>query len=191
MRFEVQEIEDDGEALHWAMGCVLAGYREGAMIALQAKPARWLFAIVMLGLAWREFFAPLLTLAYKLGDAPLARLLGRLTPGDDYRRFIPLMDATPLWIQAMWVMSAVLLIAAAVALLWKKRAAFGLFASAMLLEIAGTLISRQIPAYHAAFAFTSFHWMRDVAIPAAQIVSPVLMAVALWAMTERTPRSSS
>ena len=75
-------------------------------------------------------FATALTLAYRLHYVRGAAFLGTFTPGDDYRRFIPLMDATPWWIHTLWVTAAVLFVACAVQLLRKRRAAFLLFAAA-------------------------------------------------------------
>jgi hypothetical protein len=48
--------------------------------------------------AFRALFAPLMVLSYRLGDIGVTQALGGLTPGDDYRRFIPLMDTVPGWL---------------------------------------------------------------------------------------------
>jgi hypothetical protein len=185
MRNELDEIDDDVEALRWAIGSVLASYRERLMSMLDRPTVRWLFAFLVVVLGVREFFAPALTFAYRFGDLPLAQTLGGFTPGDDYRRFIPLMEATPLWLLGMWVASGATFLASAMMLVWKRQAAFLCFVAAVFLEIASGLIARTLPEYQAAFSFGSFRWVRDAVIPAAQITLPLAMTVAFWAMTSR------
>ena len=75
------------------------------------------------GLGWpdrasgdaREFFAPLLIFAYRMHDLGLAHFLGLRTAGDDYRRLIPVMDATPSWLPVLWVAAGLLFLVA----LWR------------------------------------------------------------------------
>ena len=126
-------------------------------------------------------FATVFTIAYRLHDLDAAAFLGPITPGDDYRRFIPLMDATPWWLHALWVTAAVLLVASAVELLRKRRAAFLLFAVAWISGAAGNLISQSLPAYRAAFSFSAPLFLRDYFIPAVTALVPVFLALALWA----------
>ena len=115
-----------------------------------------------------------------------------VTPGDDYHRFIPLMNAIPFWLQGMWVMSGMLFLASAWLLLRNNRAAFEFFVLALELELIAMMFEHAVPAYREAFSFSSPNFRRDVVIPVAQIVSPFLIAGVLWLMTRRvsTPRSN-
>ena len=102
MQNELQVIEDDHVALNWAIGCVIVGYGERMNALLQTWYARAALALLIGVLALREFFAPLLILAYRTQELGLAHFLGLRTAGDDYRRLIPLMDATPAWLPLLW-----------------------------------------------------------------------------------------
>jgi hypothetical protein len=116
-------------------------------------------------------------LVHDLDDAAFQ---GRFTPGDDYHGFIPLMDATPWWIHALWVLAAVLFVASALQFLRKRRAAFPLFVTAWVLGTAGNLISQSMPAYKKAVSFPAPMFMRDYFIPAVTGLLPLFTAVALW-----------
>jgi hypothetical protein len=183
MRHEIHHIENDRDALTWAGGCVLASYVERSRVMSVINPdlARVVLALSIGCEALYMLFATALTVAYRIRDLDAAAFLGSFTPGDDYRRFIPLMDATPWWIHALWVTAAVLFLACALQLLRKRRAAFLLFAAAWILGAVGNLISQSIPAYRKAFSFPSPMFLRDYFIPAVTALVPVLIAFALWA----------
>jgi hypothetical protein len=186
---ELDHVESDREALIWAAGCLLAGLRERikAMDVLQSRAARLLLAVPILFLTVRELFAPALTLAYFSRNTAVAQALGAQTPGDDYRRFIPLMEATPLWLQAVWVASGLLFLASAALLVFRRRSAFPVFVSALALDILGTLVEQSLPAYRETFSFATPNPMRDVVIPAAQLAIPLAIAALLWLMSRRAP----
>jgi hypothetical protein len=74
-------------------------------------------------LALNDFFATALTIAYRSGALGVAERLGRLTPGDDFRRLIPLMDAVPVWLHALWVLAGISYLLAAVICLVRRRGA--------------------------------------------------------------------
>jgi hypothetical protein len=183
MRHEIHHIENNREALTWAGGCVLASYVERSRV-MSVMNWGWARAALVLSIgceALSMLFATALTVASRLHYLGGAAFLGTFTPGDDYRRFIPLMDATPWWIHALWVTAAVLFLACAVQLLRKRRAAFFLFAAAWVLGAVGNLISQSIPAYREAFSFPAPLFLRDYFIPAVTALVPVLIAFALWA----------
>jgi hypothetical protein len=142
MRHEIHHIENDVEALKWASGCVLASYveRSRVMSAMNSGLVRAVLIPSIVCEALNMLFATALTVAYRSHDLNVAAFLGVFTPGDDYRRFIPLMDATPWWIHALWVTAAVLFFACALQFLRKRRAAFPLFAAAWVLGAVGNLI---------------------------------------------------
>jgi|HubBroStandDraft_4_1064222.scaffolds.fasta_scaffold216385_2 hypothetical protein len=60
--------------------------------------ARVLLTLLIASQVLSMLFATVLTAAYRLHYLGVAAFLDGFTPGDDYRRFIPLMDATPWWI---------------------------------------------------------------------------------------------
>ncbi len=183
MNHEFQHIEGDLEALTWAAGCVMASYveRSKVMNLLHTWYARGFLTLLILSQVLSMLFATILTAAYRLNYLGVAALLGGFTPGDDYRRFIPLMDATPWWLHGLWVAAAVLFFASGWQLIRDRPAAFALFAVAWVLGTAGNLISQSLPAYREAFSFPSPLFMRDYFIPAATALIPVLVAGALWA----------
>jgi len=189
---EIHFIESDRDALSWAVGCVLASYLERifAMNLLHTRAARIVLVFPVLFLAAREFLAPVLTLAYRLQGTVLAQMLGSVTPGDDYHRFIPLMNAIPFWLQGMWVISGVLFLASAWLLLRNNKAVFEIFILALALELTAMIFEHAVPAYREAFSFPSPNLRRDVLIPAANFTFPLVMAGVLWLMTRRTQPSS-
>ena len=85
------QVESDGAALRWALGCIFASYSERitAMDIFQSVPARLILALLIVFMALSEFMAPMMALAYHEHDIVLLNFLGARTPGDDYHRFIP------------------------------------------------------------------------------------------------------
>ena len=183
MDHELHHIEGDLEALTWAAGCVLASYveRSKVMNLLHTWYVRGFLTLLILGEVLNMLFATVLTAAYRLHYVRVATFLGAFTPGDDYRRFIPLMDATSWWLDGLWVAAAVLFFASGWQLLRNSRAAFLLFAAAWVLGTVGNLIAQSSPAYRVAFSFPEPLFTRDYLIPAATALVPVLIAAALWA----------
>jgi hypothetical protein len=182
MQQEIYHIENDLEALTWTVGCVLASYveRSRVMSVINQDFSRALLALLIGGEALSMLFATILTAAYRLHDLDTAAFLGAFTPGDDYHRLIPLMDATPWWIHALWVAAAVLFVTSALQLLRKRSAAFPLFAVAWVLGTVGNLISQSMPAYKQAFSFPAPLFMRDYFIPVVTTAVPVFIVAALW-----------
>jgi len=146
MRNEVEAIEDDRVALRWAMGCVVAGYSERMNAMLQTWYFRSALACLIVLLALREFFAPLLIFAYRMEYLGLAHFLGLRTAGDEYRRLIPVMDATPSWIIALWVAAGLLYLVALWQMLRRTGASYMLFFLGCGLDLAGVLAIRSIEA---------------------------------------------
>ena len=183
MRNELAQIPGDLRALTWAFGCVVAGYVERASTIplVHTWYLRAFLALLIGTQVLSMLFATVLTLAYRLDFLGLARLIGEFTPGDDYRRFIPLMEATPWWLHGLWVAASILFFASAWQLLRKRRAAFSLFAAAWILGTAGNLISQSLPEYRQAFSFSAPIFTRDYLIPVATALVPVFIAAAVWA----------
>jgi len=146
MESELGFIENDRVALNWALGCVIAGYRERMSDMLQTWYARSALACLIVLLALREFFAPLLIVAYRMKYLGLAHFLGLRTAGDDYRRLIPLMDATPFWLVAVWVVAGLLYLIALWQMLRRAGASYVWFFLGAGLDLAGVLANRSIEA---------------------------------------------
>jgi glucose dehydrogenase len=85
---------------------------------------------------------------------------------------------------SLWSVSGILFIAAAWQLVRTRRAAFGLFALAYLLSLIGSGVDTLIPDYsdasRRAFTFTQPNFRRDVLIPVASALLPVVMGAVLW-----------
>jgi hypothetical protein len=144
MQNELQAIDDDRVALSWAMGCVIAGYNERLNLMLQTWYVRSALACLIALLALREFFAPLLILAYRMQYLGLAHFLGLRTAGDDYRRLIPLMDATPAWLPVLWAASGLLYFFALWQMLRRNSASYLPFVLAFGLDTAGELTAMSL-----------------------------------------------
>lgn len=183
MRREIQHIERDSEALAWAAGCAVASYVERSRLGslLQLIWVRRIVALFLLLRAVDLLFATVLTLAYRLNLLKLAGFLGAFTPGDDYRRLIPLLNATPWWVHAFWVAGSLFCAVAACELLRNRRGAFPAFAAAWILGCAGELVASALPEYHAVFSNRPQGLAPDYLIPAARVLMPVMVAAALWA----------
>lgn len=187
MQNELEHIEGDLDALRWAIGCVVASWveRTRVMDVLRAPAARAVLALVIFTQVAAFLFATALTLAVRGGHLRLAAFLGSFTPGDDYRRFIPLMDATPWWIHTLWVAASAIFLVSAIALIRGRGAAFGAFAAAWLLGSLGNWISESMPEHRRTFSFPAPSTMRDVIIPAITAIVPALAAIALWVSASR------
>jgi hypothetical protein len=183
MEHELHHIEGDLEALTWAAGCVVASYieRSKVMDLIHTWYARVFLTLLIASQVLSMLFATALTVAYRLHYLGVAAFLGGFTPGDDYRRFIPLMDATPWWIHGLWVSASVLFLASGWKLLQNNRVAFPLFAAAWVLGVVGNLISQSMPIYREVFSFPAPMFTRDYLIPAATALLPVLVAAGVWA----------
>ena len=61
---------------------------------------RVVIALLILFKAFGAAFATAMTVAYKMNQLGVTESFGKMTPGDDYRRLIPLMEAVPAWLHA-------------------------------------------------------------------------------------------
>lgn len=104
MRNEAESIEE-GQRLSWAIGCLWASW-VARIRTLEIAPGRLLLALVLLLPTANDLFATALTAAYRLSATRWAEGLGKFTPGDDYARLIPLMNAIPLWLHGLWLLAA-------------------------------------------------------------------------------------
>jgi hypothetical protein len=183
---EVECIDQDGAAFTWALGAIAASYAE-RIRELDWLRSRWATGALALLACWqviRMLFAPGLIMAYRAHAWGIAEVLGTRTAGDDYHRFIRLMDITPDWLVAVWTVSGLLYAATAWRLLRNAPTAFALFTLACVLEWAGAGAKHFIPDYdHAARATLTFaraNIRRDYLFPIGQMVLLAALAAALW-----------
>jgi hypothetical protein len=196
MRQEIDYIDSDRSALGWAVGCLFAACRERvrAIDPLRTPLARSVLALMIGFEAFQALFAPMMVFSYRLGDIGVTRTLGGLTPGDDYRRFIPLMDTANELPLSLWSVSGILFIAAAWQLVRTRWAAFGLFALAYVLSLIGSGVGTLIPDYsdasRRAFTFAQPNFRRDVLIPVASALLTIVVGTVLWwSSSPRVPPS--
>lgn len=183
MQSELQAIEDDQVALDWAIGCLIAGYWERANVMLQTWYARIALACLIAALALREFFAPLLIFAWRMHDLGLAHFLGLRTAGDDYRRLVPLLDATPAWLPLMWVAAGLLYLAALWRMLRREGGSTVLFFLAFALDLAGIWAVKSVEASVGVIAEP------NPVIRAAGVVLTLSAGLVLWRMTRKRTRA--
>lgn len=179
MQNELHAIEDDREALRWAIGCVIAGYWERSNAMLRTWYARAALACLIALLALREFCAPLLIFAYRMNYLGLAHFLGLRTAGDDYRRLIPVMDATPSWLPVLWVAAGLLYLVALWRMLRRLDGSTALFFSAFCLDLAGIWAIRSIQ------ASTGVIITPNPVVRAAGVALTLLAGLLLWRMTRK------
>lgn len=75
----------------------------------------------------------------------LAHFFG-LTAGDDHRRLIPVMDATPSWLPVLWVAAGLLYLMALWRMLRRQDGSTALFFLAFGLDLAGTWAIQSVQA---------------------------------------------
>lgn len=184
LRNELAHIDDDGAALRWAFGGVMTSYLERATSLFASTPTRALLVLPTLFVATQDAFAQLMTLAWRLHATGYLEFAGAITPGDDYRRFIPLMDAMPAWYLVGGFVAGLLTVAAAIQLLLRGRSATLLFiagvAIAGLAEACIHLVPGYDPAMRQVFHFQNVNPMRDLVIPIAAQLLPICLAGAIW-----------
>ena len=185
MQNELEAIADDRVALRWAAGCLVAGYGERANAVLQTWYVRTAIAGMVLLLALREFFAPLLIFAWCMHDLRLAHFLGLRTAGDDYRRLIPLMDATPSWLPVLWVASGLLFLIALWRMLRRSEGSAPLFFLAFALDLIGAVAAKSIETRTGVVATP------NVLVRAGGEILMLSTGFLLWRMTRKTADPAS
>lgn len=179
MRNELPHIADDREALEWALGCFAAAWQE-RIRALKLLNSIWARSALVLLLGFKVFddvFATLLTLAYRSRAAGAAELLGSQTPGDDYLRLVPLMNAVPAWLHGLWVLAAGLYVAAIASIVLRKGQAYLFVIVAFATEMLAQTLGRPILAASGVVVNPNPSILASVVIP---IVLPLGLALALW-----------
>jgi len=149
MRAEVQHINDDGEALHWALGSVCACAAE----RFRVWRVRRLFSTHSLGILWivifivSSAFNVSIALAARLGYQRMASALGWWMREFQYDRFVPFAAAMP---PGLFVLMGLVVVLFSVSLYLSVRnhpASFATFCAALALSLVTWLYQLGIPAY--------------------------------------------
>jgi hypothetical protein len=179
MQNELPEIGDDWEAMGWALGCLVAacGERMQVMRILDNVGVRVIVVLMIAFKVFDDLFATVLTAAYKLSALRAAERLGRMTPGDDYSRLAPLMDAVPWWLHGLWVLSAGLYVAAIVSVALRRGPGYLLVLAALGIEVLATQMGRPIIAATGVVVNPNPSVLAAVVLP---YVMPIALAVVLW-----------
>lgn len=159
MRNEVAHIDDDREALNWAIGSV----RAGLAARLNDLPRQRIFSARSAGIVWIVIFIVSsafnlsIALSARLGYEQITSVLGRGLKGFDYARFQSLAEAMPI---GLFVLMAVVVFAYVLSLylnLQRRPYAFLVFCCAMALSFGAWLIQLAMPTYLQAIS-TPHRW---------------------------------
>ena len=186
MRNEAAYMADDREALRWAVGCLRAAHLARLRgLYLLDVPAVLVFGALLA--AFRAFdvvFPTLLTMAYRLDASGATAGLGRMTPGDDYQRLIPLMAAIPSWVHALSAAGGACYLVAVVCLLGRRRAAAVALLLGVGVELTLTVLGRMLARDVGVAAVPDPSLLAAIVLP---FVLPLLVALAAWSGSRRPP----
>jgi hypothetical protein len=177
-------VADDRSALRWAVGGVGTAYRTRLrhLWLLDVAAIRAAGVLLTLFRAFDVTLPSMMTAAYRLGTVGLTEGLGRMTPGDDYQRLIPLMDAIPAWLHAMLVTAGICYLVTAICLLARRRTASLVLLAGVILEFFSQALSRPILAPADVIVTPNPSVLAAVLLP---VVFPLLLAVAAWSGSRR------
>ena len=178
IQHETEHVPGDWQALRWASGCVFAAYRERlrAMRLIELGAGRFIVMSIFAVMVVRDFFATALTIAYRTNALGVAARLGGATAGDDFRRLIPLMDAVPLWLHAMWVCAGVLYLMGIGDIVLRRHRVHLFVGAAVVLDLVAEVLSRPIIAATGVMVTPG----RSLIVQAVPFVLPVILALSLW-----------
>jgi hypothetical protein len=181
---ELAYLTDDRAALRWALGGVGAAYRIrlSHLWLLDIGAIRVAGVLLMLFRAFDVMLPSMMTTAYRLHGDVLTDRLGRMTPGDDYHRLIPLMNAIPAYLHAMLVTAGTCYIVAALCLLARRRTASVLVLAAVVIEFSSQVFSEPILAATGVVVTTNRSVLVAILLP---IAFPLLLAGAAWSGSRR------
>jgi hypothetical protein len=154
MRAEAQHIDDDREALSWALGCL----RAACAARLDTLRPRRILTLHSLAVAWiamfivSSVFNVSIALATRLRLHGVASAMGGLIEGFRYDRFVPFADAMPLGLLVVMGLVVVVFAASLFLSLRRHSAAFVTFCCAVALSVTTWLYQLGIPAYFQAIS---------------------------------------
>jgi hypothetical protein len=153
------------------------------MRLLDFRIARWGIVFWMALQAWSGVFDGFFVLSYKFGALGLTQFLGLRTEGDNYRRFIPLMNVTPAWEPVVSLLASAFYLAAMVQVLRRRRSATGLIFAGLVLSVGLWVQTLATPV--SVQAFTSAHLRRDALL----YLITALIGMLLWEGNKSLRRS--
>jgi hypothetical protein len=176
MREEIRHISNDREALSWSLGCLRASCSERMrkMTLLDLWIVRCAMVVWIALQVWSGVFDGILILSYKFHALGVTEFLGLRTEGDDYRRFVPLMDVTPVWKPVGSLLASLSYFAALIQVLRRRRSATGLFFAGLALSVGLWVDTLATPG--SSEAFSSAHLRRD----ALMYAITTLLGMLLW-----------
>lgn len=177
-RRELHAVEDDRAALRWALGALrtACAARWRSLRLFDRRSVRWGAAALSLCCGLTVLFPTLLTLAFRLRSTRLLDVLGQMTPGDDWRRFVPLMQQLPDWLHALLIAAGLCYVVCTLSILRRHNVA----AIAPLLGVLLDLATRALGQLVVAPADVAVH---DPSLAAQLIVPvalPLLLSFAAW-----------
>jgi uncharacterized protein (TIGR03435 family) len=178
MRGEIASM-DDREALSWAAGCLRAAHaaRLRALYLLDSTVIRATGVLLMALRVFDVMLPTLMTSAYKLGALATTEALGRATPGDDYQRLVPLMEAIPLWLHLLAILAGCAYLVAMWRVLKRHRSAGIALLLGVAVELAATVFGRSVAAGVGVTVVASPSIIATIVLP---VVLPLLLAAAVW-----------
>jgi hypothetical protein len=184
MQNELAYVENDREALKWAVSCMRSACaaRLRRLHLLELLPVQAAGVIVAASCAFEMTFATAMTVAYHLHATGTTELLGRMTPGGDYRRLIPLMEVIPAWLHGLLVAAGGCYFVAIFCLLGRRREAHLLLFLAVLLTLATRMLERPFIDAIGVVAVPNPSLLSAVLLP---IVFPLVIAFAAWSASSR------
>jgi len=180
---ETAYVTSDVAALRWSFGCFLAAcaLRLRSLHLLDFVAVRVAVALLAAFRAVDVGLPTLLALAYG-GRSAALDTIGGLTPGDDYRRLVPLIEAIPLWLHLMLAMGMICYALAVVSTLRQRSAAASFLLAGVVTEQASSILARPILAHVGIVVAPDASALAVVWLP---IVIPLLFAVAAWSGSRR------
>jgi hypothetical protein len=184
MRIEIQHIEDDREALDWALGSLRACLSERLRVL---RPGR-LFSAHSLGILWIVVFIVSsaynvsIALAARLGYQRTASALGWWMKDFQYERFSQFADSIPIGLFALMGLIVLLFTASLNLKLRNRPTGFATFCCAMTLSLAAWLYQLGIPAYLQAMS-APHRWRIGICFV---LTASVLTALRLFGSTPNT-----
>jgi hypothetical protein len=184
MQSELSYVDDDREALKWAVSCVRSACaaRLRHLYLLDLLAVRTAGVIVAACCAGEMTFATTMTVAYRLHATGTTEILARMTPGDDYRRLIPLMEVIPVWLHGLLVTGGGCYVVAIFCLLGRRREAYLVLFLAVLVTVATRTLGRPFIDAAGVVAVPNPSLLSTVLLP---IVFPLVLALAAWSGSRR------
>jgi hypothetical protein len=158
------------------------------MRVMDLLPVRLLLSAVLALKVFDNLLPAALTIAYRSERLGLAQWLAGFTPGDDYRRFIPLMDVIPTWMHVLAGVAGSLYLLAIGMLLFRNVRAYVPVLIAFAIEVIAHFLGKPIIEASGVVVHPNESILVSVVFP---FVLPLLLAGVLWWAARPAPRPHS